>query len=356
MYNDDREKKSKKISSISSTNDSLKNRSKVENYIRSLLLEQGYTEVRTPIINRYADIAPITQFKVQSPIEQAELYLRVDPTEQLKKLIYYGLDKVFEFSTNFRNDSIDSKHLFEFTSLEIMDKDNSVFDKMNQVEYILKSSMEYCKKEMPESFSKKFCNTDNKVWPHIDIIKYLLTEHSIDIFKESCILKLKQLYEDLYNSNCPYNNKNELIASIVDYLGLKTEVPIFIGNFPWEMEGPAKLGNDNTGKERYELYYKGIEIANMSSTLVNYNQLMEWYFETLGKKNEFEGKEYNIDPELLYIFENNMPKSAVVGIGIDRLIMLLLNKEKISDVVCFDNKEKVKTRKIGGTYGKNKTK
>ena len=89
MYNDDREKKSKKISSISSTNDSLKNRSKVENYIRSLLLEQGYTEVRTPIINRYADIAPITQFKVQSPIEQAELYLRVAPTEQLKKLIYY---------------------------------------------------------------------------------------------------------------------------------------------------------------------------------------------------------------------------------------------------------------------------
>ena len=356
MYNDDRKEESKKISSLSSTSDVLKSRSKIENQIRSLLLEEGYTEVRTPIINRYADIAPITQFKVQSPLEQTELYLRIAPTEQLKKLIHYGLDNIFEFSTNFRNDSIDSKHLFEFTSLEIMDRDSSVFDKMDQAESILKSSMQYCREEMPENFSKKFCDTSDSIWPRIDIIKYLLTEYNINVSEDSCVNKLKKLYEDLYNTSCPYNNKNELIVSIVDYLGLKTDVPTFVGNFPWEIEGPAKLGNDNIGKERYELYYNGVEIANMSSTLIDYNQLRKWYFDTLEKKNKFEGKEYNIDPELLYIFENNMPKSAVVGIGIDRLIMLLLNKEKISDVVCFDNKEKVKTRKIGGMYGKTNSK
>ena len=75
----------------------------------------------------------------------------------------------------------------------------------------------------------------------------------------------------------------------------------------------------------------------MSSTLTDTKKLKEWYYDAIKTKNKNEGKEYTLDPELMNIFEESMPKSAVIGIGIDRLVMLLLNEEKISDTVCFDN-------------------
>ena len=315
----------------------IENRSKIENYIRLLLINDNYTEVKTPIINRFADIAPIKQFVVSSPLEQTEFYLRIAPTEQLKKLIYCGFERVFEFSTNFRNDKTDRTHLFEFNSLEIIDKNCTVFDKMKQVERIIKSCMVYCKQEIRENIGEEFCNCSSKKWPRIDIIQFFFNEFHIDIRFNDCLERLKEIYQDIYNKKCIDTNKKDIICKIIEYLARKYDSPVFIGNYPWEIEGPAKLGSDNIGKERYELFYKEIEIANMSSTLTNPVQLLNWYSDNIDKKNKIENKDYKLDPELIYIFERNMPKSAIVGIGIERLIMLLLGKEKISDVVCFSD-------------------
>lgn len=334
----------------------IKNRSRLENLIRTLLLEEEYIEVKTPIINRYADIAPITQFKVQSPLEETELYLRIAPTEYLKKLIHLGFDKVFEFSTNFRNDQIDKSHLFEFTSLEIMDKNKSVYDKMDQTEYLIKKCMEYCIENDITCGNLDFLKSLDKDWVRISIIDYFFNNYNIDINDEKCIEKLSDLYSTIFNKMPISNSKSEMISKIADYIVGGYETPVFIGEFPWYMEGPAKKLKTSEGKERYELYYKNIELANMSSTLVDQEMLLKWYDDTILNKNISEGREYALDPELISIFKEGMPDSAVVGIGIDRLIMLLLNIENIKQVVCFDNDcSKNKLKKIGKDeiYGKN---
>ena len=349
MYINDREEISKtKIENI-------KNRSKIENVIRSLLLAEDYAEVKTPIINRYADIAPITQFKVHSPLETVELYLRIAPTEQLKKLIHFGFDKVFEFSTNFRNDKVDSKHLFEFTSLEIMDRDKSVYDKMNQTEYLIKKCIEYCINNNIGAGNNDFFKSLDKNWLRISVIDYFLSEYNIDINNENCIEALSNLYGNMFNKKIA-DSKSEMISQIVDSKISKYDTPVFVGEFPWYMEGPAKKLENCNGKERYELYYKNLELANMSSTLVDKDMLLKWYNDTISNKNITEGRNYLLDPELISIFNEGMPNSAVVGIGIDRLIMLLLNIENIGQTVCFDNdssENKVKKIRKDEIYGKN---
>lgn len=347
MYINDREEINKKKIDI------IKNRSKIENLIRSLLLSEDYTEVKTPIINRYADIAPITQFKVNSPIEIDELYLRIAPTEQLKKLIYFGFEKVFEFSTNFRNDEIDKNHLFEFTSLEIMDKDKNVYDKMNQTEYLIKKCIEYCINNNICTKNNDFFKSLDINWLRISVIDYFLNEFNIDVNNENCMELLSILYKKLFNQESSYS-KSETISKILDYQISKFNTPVFVGEFPWYMEGPAKQLKNSNGKERYELYYKNLELANMSSTLVDREMLLRWYKETILNKNNMEGRNYLLDPELIKIFKEGMPNSSVVGIGIDRLIMLLLNVENISQTVCFDNNNS-KTKKLRKEdyYGKN---
>ncbi len=100
----------------------LKNSAIIENKIRYMLIEQNYVEVRTPIMYSYPDIAPIEQFYSYFPTQKEKLYMRIAPTECLKRLIFEGMDSIFEFSVNFRPDEIDASHLPEFVSLEIMKK------------------------------------------------------------------------------------------------------------------------------------------------------------------------------------------------------------------------------------------
>ncbi|MEE3343671.1 MAG: amino acid--tRNA ligase-related protein [Bacilli bacterium] len=339
MYGNDRKEESeKKI--MENKYETMYKRSLIENYIRSMLIKDNYIEVRTPIINRYADIAPITQFKVVSPLESSKLFLRIAPTEQLKKLIFYGYDKIFEFSTNFRDDSVDDSHLFEFTSLEIMEKGTNVYDKMNQTEQIIKGCMNYCiNNGFNNEFGEVFNFIDRK-WPRIDIIEYIIGNYGVNTVNNFSEDELINIFSKLGIPKGMALEKNSIISFVVDSVLSNSETPVFIGDYPWDIEGPAKKSAILKGKERYELYYKGLELANMSSTLTDYNQLREWYFDTLSKKNEKENENYLIDLELLDIFKQKLPESAVLGIGIDRLVMLLLNKEIISDVVCFDNKKK----------------
>lgn len=326
--------------------DIIKKRSRIENYIRYLLLNSDYTEVKTPIINRYADIAPITQFIVQSPLESDELYLRIAPTEYLKKLIHYGFEHIFEFSTNFRNDSINNNHLFEFTSLEIMDKDKNVYDKMNQTESIIKNCIMFCMDNNFVDENSDFAKSVSEKWKRIRIVDLFKNEYQIDINDDLSIEKLRKLYYKLFNADSSQYSKSKIISDVIDYSIEKYDMPVFVGEFPWNMEGPAKKIDYSFEKERYELYYKKLEIANMSSTLVDPSMLMKWYNETLLNKNQLEGKKYDLDPELIDIFNSGMFNSSVVGIGIDRLIMLLLNIEDIRKVVCFENdKQKILVKK-----------
>lgn len=304
-------------------------RSKIENKIRSYLLKKSFIEVRTPIINKYPDVTPVRQFQTHTFDTNQNLYLRIAPTEFLKRLIFDGLNCIFEFSVNFRDDCNDSTHLSEFLSLEIMRKDNDVYDMIELSECLIKDVLEFV---YQHGYNNDFVKSRKNNWPKIVLRDYLLENYDfyeIDNFEELQILYKKICGNDANNIK-PMKTKYDFLDAIILKISCNYRTPVYIGEFPWYLGGPARPTNDNMlFKERYELYYRGIELANMSSNLTEYKLLLKWYSESLSSKRGIINDECSLDLPLFEVFKYGMPNGAVCGIGLDRLISLVFS---INDV------------------------
>lgn len=310
----------------------LARRSLIENCIRRFLLDKNFIEVRTPIVCKFPDITPVSQYTVTVPFDNDEFYLRIAPTEYLKRLMQMNMTSVFEFSTNFRNDRYDDTHLPEFTSLEIMEKNRSVYDMMDLIESLCKVVYNTAKCDGAEiSLSSSFL----KPWPRIKLPEYFCEHYHVTAAEICTYDGVQRIYEKVCGKTSN-ENYGELLDEIIITISKEYETPVFIGEFPWHLGGPAKESNLYSGyKERYELFYNGLELANMSSTLTDIEQVKAWYNETIKLKKHITNKSYSLDADLMSAFECGMPPCAVVGIGIDRLIQLLLGVSSIRDVVCF---------------------
>lgn len=311
----------------------MSDRSKIENCIRSYLLKREYVEVRTPIVCKFPDVTPVPQYTVTVPFaNNNEFYLRIAPTEYLKRLIQMDMTSVFEFSINFRNDSYDKTHLPEFTSLEIMEKNRSVYDMMELIEDLCKEVYNIVKCNGVET---KISSDFLLPWPRIKIPEFFSKHYQATTVDICTYSGIKRIYE-MVCGKTSNKNYNELLDEIIITISTQYETPVFIGEFPWNLGGPAKESTLYNGyKERYELYYKGLELANMSSTLTDIDQVRTWYNDTIELKNHLSEKTYTLDANLMNAFERGIPPCAVVGIGIDRLIQTLLGISSITDVVCF---------------------
>lgn len=302
-------------------------------YLRNFLLSHNYIEVRTPVVCRFSDVAPVQQFSVNIPFDKTtEFYLRIAPTEFLKRLMQIGMSKIFEFSTNFRNDYYDKSHLPEFTSLEIMEMNCSVYDMMDLIENLCKTVY---RQTISDGIENQLGSTFLQPWPRISLPEYLNMHYQVTHAEIQTYAGIKTLYKTIFKKDSD-KNYCELWDEIITSISYLYETPVFIGDFPWDLGGPAKPSSKYTGyKERCELYYNGLELANMSSTLTDINRVTDWYNNTLIVKNGISDKQYVLDVNLMRAFELGIPPCAVVGIGIDRFIQLLLGKSNITDVICF---------------------
>lgn len=309
-------------------------RSAICEAIRQVLLEQQSVEVVTPILCPYPEIAPMAQFTTEHPILGIPACLRVAPTEFLKRLLVAGADSVFEFSTNFRPEIVDKTHLPEFTSLEVMTRGASVRDMQDLTERLCRAGMNAAATVLENGdytppHSERAYRVTGK-WHRVSLREVLYSRYGFSPNDLFVLERVQNLYQKIIRKSPPALI-HEATDTIVEAIALDYNSPVFVSEYPDYLGGPAKPCDDDPRfKERSELFVGRMEIANMSSTLTDPTLLREWHAQGLIIKDQLGIRPNLIDEPLMSAVATGLAPSAVLGLGIERLIMIAANLDDIS--------------------------
>ena len=315
-------------------------RTKLINSIRAFLNKQGALEVDTPVLQSIPGGAIARPFATHHNALDIPLFLRIANELYLKRLIVGGFDWVYEFSRNFRNEGMDRSHNPEFTILEFYTAYKDYFWMMETTEQLLeKAAMDVCgntavilgdPSTSPRTISFK------APYKRISIYDAILEHTGTDVSRmneEQLRSVCKQLYIPVDNTM----GKGKLIDTIFGSTCEKNYVqPTFIIDYPVEMSPLTKKHRDKQGLvERFELIINGKEIANAYSELNDPIDQRERFEEQVKLQERGDDEAMFIDYDFLRALEYGMPPTSGIGIGIDRLCMLLTNSASIQDVLLF---------------------
>ena len=310
-------------------------RTKIINTIRQYLNDGGALEVDTPVLQSIPGGATARPFMTHHNALDIPLYLRIANELYLKRLIVGGFDWVYEFSRNFRNEGMDRTHNPEFTILEFYVAYRDYFWMMNTTEKLLeKIAMELhgttdvTVGDKTISFAAPF--------KRISILDAIKEQTGIDAGK----MNEAQLREECKKLHLEIDNSMGKAKLIDTIFGEKCEgnfiQPTFIIDYPVEMSPLTKKHRTSPGLvERFELMINGKEIANAYSELNDPIDQRERFEEQVKLMERGDDEAMFIDEDFLRSLEYGMPPTAGIGIGIDRLCMLLCNQPSIQDVLLF---------------------
>jgi len=310
-------------------------RTKMMNAIRNFLNEHNALEVDTPVLQSIPGGATARPFITHHNALDMPLYLRIANELYLKRLIVGGFDFVYEFSRNFRNEGMDRTHNPEFTILEFYVAYRDYFWMMETTEKLLEKIAIEMHGTTEVQMGDKTLNF-SAPFKRISIFGAIKEHTGIDVSKmnedelrETC----KKLHIEVDNSM----GKGKLIDEL---FGEKCEAnyvqPTFIIDYPIEMSPLTKKHRSEAGLvERFELIINGKEIANAYSELNDPIDQRERFEEQVRLQERGDDEAMFIDYDFLRALEYGMPPTAGIGIGIDRLCMLLTNQPSIQDVLFF---------------------
>ena len=323
-----------------------RNRSKVINTMRAYFDNQGWMEVETPILQPIHGGAAARPFKTHHNTLDMPLYLRIANELYLKRLIVAGFDGVYEFGKMFRNEGMDRTHNPEFTSMEIYVAYKDYVWMMAMVEECLEKvaiAIHGSTKVPVGDHLIDFAGPYEKLTMFESIQKYT----GIDV-SEMDETGLRQVCSDFGIEVDATMGKGKLIDEI---FGEKVEAhliqPTYITDYPVEMTPLAKKHRSKEGLvERFELFVNGKEIANAYSELNDPIDQRARFEDQLTLANRGDEEAMAMDEDFLRALEYGMPPTAGLGIGIDRLVMLMTNQSTIQEVLFFPQMRPEKKLKV----------
>ncbi|MBI2258502.1 MAG: lysine--tRNA ligase [Flavobacteriia bacterium] len=321
-------------------------RSKTIQSMRAFFNQYNYLEVETPILQPIPGGAAARPFVTHHNALDIPLYLRIANELYLKRLIVGGFDGVYEFAKDFRNEGMDRTHNPEFTVLEIYVAYKDYNWMMDFTEKMLRNVVQnVCNSlELPVGNSTLYFNKPfEKITMRAAILKY--TGFDIEDKKEE---EIRAFCQSLGLDPKPEMGKGKLIDEL---FGEKCEghfiQPTFIIDYPIEMSPLCKRHRNNPQyTERFELMVNGKEIANAYSELNDPIDQRERFEEQLQLSEKGDDEAMFIDQDFLRSLEFGMPPTSGMGIGIDRLVMLLTNQSSIQEVLFFPQMRPEKINKI----------
>ncbi len=326
--------------------DAFVKRTKLTNSMRSYLNNKGYMEVETPILQPIYGGAAARPFKTHHNTLDMPLYLRIANELYLKRLIVGGFDGVYEFAKDFRNEGMSRFHNPEFTQMEL-------YVAYKDYEWMMDLVEEMVEKIAMDIHSKTEVQVgENKInfqrpWKRFTM--YGAIEHftGIDV-SEMTEAEMKATSEKLGVEVDETMGRGKLIDEIFgEFCEPKLIQPTFITDYPVEMSPLAKKHREKEGLvERFEAICNGKEICNAFSELndpIDQRERFEEQIE-LGKRGDEEAMV--LDEDFLRAIEYGMPPTAGLGIGIDRLSMIMTNSNSIQDVLFFPQMRAQKKEKV----------
>lgn len=319
-------------------------RSKIVQSIRKFLLDKDFLEVETPMLHPIPGGAAARPFVTHHNTYDMDLYLRIAPELYLKRLVVGGMERVFEVNRNFRNEGVSTKHNPEFTMLEFYMAYGNYKDGMELTEKMISSAVE-------EQFGSSY-------------IKF--GEHELDFtapfrkltMKESLVkiggLSEKEISEENIDSLI---KKQEIELSSVAGYGAKISAlfealvedkivqPTFIIGYPIEISPLAKRDEeDKNVAARFELFVSGMELANGFTELNDPFDQADRFKSQAEARGAGDDEAHHYDADYVRALEYGLPPTVGVGIGIDRLVMLLTNTTSIKDVILFPTLKKIEEK------------
>ncbi|MFC2035598.1 lysine--tRNA ligase [Chloroflexota bacterium] len=311
-------------------------RSQVTTAIRQFLNQRGYIEVETPVLQPSTGGASARPFITHHHALDQNFFLRIATELHLKRLIIGGLDKVYELGRIFRNEGISTKHNPEFTTLESYEAYADYNDVMRMLE------------EMVSKISKNILGTnkikfgDNIIdlkspWRRLSLQEAIKTHCGInfEICPDTDSLRTEMLRLKIEVD--PQKDRGRLIDGLIStFVEPNLMQPTFLLDYPVEMSPLAKTKPDNEHLvERFEAFAGGMEIANAFTELNDPIEQRRRFIQQKYQQQPQDDSVETIDEDFLLALEYGMPPTGGLGVGIDRLVMLLTGHQSIREVILF---------------------
>ena len=312
-------------------------RSKIVAEVRKILGEKGFLEIETPTLQPIYGGANARPFKTFYNALDENFYLKISDELYLKRLIIGGFDKVFEIDHNFRNEGIDATHNPEFTMMEcywayadygqIMELTEELYSKV--AEKVLGTT----------KVNYNGFDVDLKTpWERLTMAEAIKKYLNIDIEKlndEELKQKALELKVEVGKRGGTFN-RGLTIASIFESVEEKLVGPVFITDFPKETTSLCKLHRNNPELiERFEPYIGGKEIGNAYTELNDPDLQRHFFEEEVKSKADGNDETHPLDEDFLTAMEYGMPPTGGLGLGIDRMIMIMTGTHSIRNVIAF---------------------
>ena len=312
-------------------------RSKIIKEIRRFMDEKGYMEVETPTLTTVSTGDAARPFITHHNTLDLQMYLRIAPELNLKRLIVGGIDKVFEIGKNFRNEGMDIKHNPEFTNMELYSAYEDYNDMMNIAEELISTIANNVLGTTKITYEGTEIDL-TPPWKRISMIQAIKDVTGIDFNtiktdEEARVIAKEKGVEFEEIKNTRGHIINEFFETFVEETLIQ---PTFILDYPVEISPLTKRKKDDPRLvERFELFIGGREYGNAYSELNDPIDQYERFMKQVEAKEKGDEEAGEMDEDFVNALEIGLPPTGGLGIGLDRLIMLLTNSSSIRDVLFF---------------------
>lgn len=304
--------------------------------IRKWYTDHNFLEVETPVLQPLYGGANAKPFTTHFNALDMTMYLRIAPELYLKRLLVGGYERIFEITRNFRNEGMDTRHNPEFTAIETYQAYGDIEDVINQTEQIVAACA------MASYGSMKFTYEDTEIdvtppWPRLTMAEAVKKYTGEDFDACQTIEDARAIAEKLHVEYGEYDGFGKILSECFDaYVEEHLIQPVHITKHPIEVSPLSKLDpKDPRYTIRFESYIYGRELANGFSELNDPIDQRKRFELQVEERKHGDDEAHPIDEDFLTALEYGMPPTGGLGIGLDRLFMLMTNSASIRDVLLF---------------------
>ena len=311
-------------------------RSQIITAIRQFLDRSGFIEVETPVLQPSAGGALARPFTTHHYTLDQEFYMRIALELHLKRLIVGGFDKVYEIGRIFRNEGVSTQHNPEFTMLESYEAYADYQDVMVMVEEMISWGSQQVLGKTRVKYGNDTIELKPK-WQRITLRDAVKEYSGIDFIKYPTANSLREQMRSLEVEIDPEKNWAKLVDELIKtFVRPRLIQPTFLFDYPVSMSPLAKTKpGEERVVERFQAYIGGMEIANAYSELNDPTEQRKRFTEQLKERQGADEERWTIDEDFLQALEYGMPPTGGLGVGIDRLVMLLTDQQSIREVILF---------------------
>lgn len=311
-------------------------RSRIIKEIRNYLDNLGFLEVETPMMHPIPGGATARPFITHHNTLDMDLYLRIAPELYLKRLLVGGLEKVYEINRSFRNEGISTRHNPEFTMLELYQAYADYEVMMELTENLIASTVQKITGSLQVEFDGQIIDFTTP-WRRVPMLEAIKEHSGVDFALIKTDDEARQAAADLGMKIEKNATRGEIINEVFEtFVEDKLIQPTFIYGHPVEISPLAKRNREHPEfTDRFEVFIMQLEIANAFSELNDPIDQKERFMKQVEKRASGDAEAHMMDEDYINALEYGMPPAGGLGIGIDRLVMLITGSTSIRDVILF---------------------